>query len=464
MKEVYRIKKGNLSIQSLNIPFDFGLVFEEDGIFYIEVYVSEKFDLESFRNNERQIYIKDYFFLKAKTDKNNEFEATELSLRNITPYQSLIKLQSLGFINHTEIRNSFGGYKTKDNIDKRQTLFYLEIEGLKMQFTDLTETIKARSCAKINEFNNLERDHTSAVLIYDSPNNHGCNNFEFTFFPCENGNNIYVELPNSRDNGPNVLYYDIYNEFKRDLVSFLSFLNGAEVAIRKEFIGGSYTIGKVNSQIIISYSFKTIKNESYNQYIPLNNPFYESDRILNFSFYQCFNQFVSENKKLDLDTIIFYQNGAEQAGSIEERFFVLIIAFERLAQKYIESIENSDSFIIDNSTYEPIKVELLSVLNKYNKGILKNGINDLKGKIGDLNKIKKASTEYKFKKLLKYANINITPEIQVIINEARHKSVHHGEIEEGSKGVKNYFVLDELLRDIILNIIGYDRKRVSRYR
>src|SRR5690606_38483386 len=91
-------------------------------------------------------------------------------------------------------------------------------------------------------------------------------------------------------------------------------------------------------------------------------------------------------------------------------------------------------------------------------------IDNLKGKIGDLNKVKRTSTEYKFKKLLEYAKINITPEIQVIINEARHKSVHHGEIGQGNDGIKNYLVLDELLRDIILNIINYDSARISRYR
>jgi hypothetical protein len=464
MKEVYRIKKGNLSIQTLDIPFDFGLVFEEEGIFYIDVYVAEQFDLLSFMNNKEKIYLNDNFFLKAKTDKKNELEATELSLRNITPHQSFIKLQSYGFIKHTEVRENYVGKEKEDNTDQMQTLFFLEIEGLRIEYTDLTETIKARGGVKINEFNDWERDHTSAVLIYNSPTKIGYNNFKFTFFPCESGNNIYVELPNYRDNGPNVLFYDVYKEFKRDLVFFLSFLNGAEVAIRKEFIGGFYNIGKVNSQTIISYSFKTIKTESYNKYIPLNNPFNRVDHILGYAFIHCFNQFVLENKKLDLNSIIFYLNGAEQAGSIEEKFFVQIIAFERLAQKYVESIENSDSFIIDDSTYKPIKDELLLVLNKYSKGNLKNSIDNLKGKIGDLNKVKRTSTEYKFKKLLEYSKINITPEIQVIIDEARHKSVHHGEIGQGNDGIKNYLVLDELLRDIILNIINYDRARISRYR
>jgi hypothetical protein len=152
MKEVYRIKKGNLSIQTLNIPFDFGLVFEEDGIFHIDVYIAEQFDLLSFMHNEEKIYLKDNFFLKAKTDRNNELEATELALRNITPDQSLIKLQSYGFINHTEVRDNYGREEKEDDKNKNPTLFYLEIEGLKMQFNDLTETIKARVGIKINKF------------------------------------------------------------------------------------------------------------------------------------------------------------------------------------------------------------------------------------------------------------------------------------------------------------------------
>ncbi|RYX81033.1 hypothetical protein EON73_05050 [bacterium] len=301
------------------------------------------------------------------------------------------------------------------------------------------------------------------ILNRFSLKNFGCNNFTFTFFQSGNSNNISVKLPNYKDSGTNVLHLEIYMEFKRDLTSLLSLLNGAEVKVRKEFTGEVCSIGKVNSQSVITYSFKTINNESYNQYVPLNNAFHRGDQILNTVFIYNFNKYVAENKKIDLDSIIIYLNAAEQARGIEEKVFILMIAFERIAQKLVETLDDKDLFILSDEDYKPIKDELFVILNKYR---FKNtqAINDLKGKIGDINRIKNTATKNKFLKLLKYANISSTPEIESIIDEVRHKTVHHREIGEGNQGLKNYFVLDELLRDIILNIIGYDRARISRYR
>lgn len=462
MKEVYRLKKGNLSIQNLKLPFDFGLVFEHDGIFYFEFYISEQIELHSFKKDNEVELLAYNFSMHAKTDKNNELEATELVLRNIIPRQSMMKMQSSGFIKHTEIKNSRDQVQTIKQ-DKKQTLVYLEIEGLKLVYTDFTKTLKTRDGIQINKFNDWKKDYTTAVLKFDGTSNFGDKSFKFTFFPCESSNNVQVTLLNFGENGHDILYYDMYKDFKRDLTFFLSFLNGAEIAIRKEFIGGYYNKEKVSSQTIITHSFKTVKNESHNKYIPLNSPS-RGGNILDFAFVNCFNKYVAENKKLDLNSIVFYLNGADRAVGIEEKFFIQIIAFERLAQKYKESIENSDILLLQDESYKPIKDELLLTLNKFRKGELKSAIDTIKGRIGDLHKIKKTSTEYKFKKLLEYAKISITPEIKLIIEEVRHKSVHHGYIGKGRDGVKNYLVLDELLRDIILNIIGYNEVRKSRYR
>lgn len=459
MKEIYRIKKGELKTQGQIIPFDFGLIFEADGVFFFDFYVIESFDLNEFMINREKNSLYNYFTLSALTVENNKVEATNLSIRHVIPGQFYMKMQCHGFLKHTEVRVE----RNENKEDKRETLYYLEIEGLKMEFSDLTETIRARRGEKIKDFNGWERDHTSALLIYDSPTKFGCNNFQFTFFKINSSDNIYVELPNYHKKGPNVLHYDIYREFKRDLTFLLSLLNGAEVQIRKEFIGGFYNIGKVNSQTVITYSFKTIKNESYNQYIPLNNHFHLGENVIARTFLSCFNKYVEENKKLDLNSIIFYLNVAEQAISIEGKFFILIIAFERLAQKFIKTLNFVDSLILSEDDYMPIKNELLATLEKY-RPTYKKAIDDLKGKIGELHKIKSTSTKYKFHKLLEYANISMSPEIEKIIDEVRHKTIHHGEIGSGQQGVKNFIVLDELLRDIILNIIGYDSIRSSRYR
>lgn len=463
MKELYRIKKGELTTENIVIPIDFGIIFEEDGVFFFDFYIADSFDLNSFMKDDNSF--RSEFAMKAMTDENNHIEATELSLRNVSPYKSFIRTQSYGYIKHTERSKNYENDTLKEeDDDKRQTLFYLELEGLKMEYSDLTETIKARSGVKIKDFDNFKRDHTNASLIYNSATKAGCNNFQFTFFQSENKDNISVELPTFQTDGPNVLYYDIYLEFKRELIYVLSFLNGAEVAIRKEFIGGFYRIGKTDSQTVITYSFQTIKNKNYNDYIPLNSGLHRGNFILSSVFMSCFDKYVEENKKLDLNSIIFYLNGAEQSKSIDEKFFVLIIAFERLAKKYVETLNNTDLLVISEEKYQPIKDELLETLRRHKSKENEQAIKRLMPKIGELNKIKRNSTEYKFLKILEYARIDLTPEIEKIINEVRHKTVHQGEFGEGNQGIKNYLVLDELLRDIILNIIGYKNARISRYR
>lgn len=459
MKEVYRIKRGKLTIKNTVIAFDFGLIFEQDGVLIFDFYVSDSFDLNSFMKSNDDYNLE--FSMTALTDENNLIEATNLFFKNVSPYKSYIKAQSFGYIKHTEISDHLDNEET----DKEsQTLFYLELEGLKMEYSNLTEFIKARGGNRIKDFNDLKRDHTDALLVYNSGTNIGCNNFKFTFFQSENNDNIFVELPNFKTNGPNVLHYDLYLEFKKDFVSLLSLLNGAEVKVRKEYIGGFYQIGQVGSQTVISYSFNTLKNKNHNSYIPLNNGFYKGNNILNSVLISCFDKYILENKKLDLNSIVFYLNGAEQSKSIGEKFFILIIAFERLAKKYVNTLNDTELQIILEDEFQPIKKDLLEILKRYKSKNNDSAISRLMSKVGSLNKITKRSTEYKFLKILEYSKIELTSEINKIINEVRHETVHEGEIGNGNEGLKNYIILNELLRDIILNIIGYNNARVSRYR
>jgi hypothetical protein len=464
MAEAYRIKRGNLSIVNIEIPVDFGFVIEEDGVFYFEIYVEDHFNLLSFMDSNVDVYRNNYFGLKTTTVLNDSLEATDLSIIKIDPSNSFIKLHSSGFIKHTK-RNY--NYDDEDNAVPHgiiDSLLFLELEGLRMQFTESTYTSRMRNGVEISDFTDIKKDFTSAVLLYNNPKKDRCNNFKFTFFGSENSDNIYVELPHYWEVGPNVVDYELYMEIKNDLIGFLSLLNGATVVIRREFSGGYYSGRNVDSEIVLTHSFRTIKNESYNKYIPLNDPINVGLFTLEKSFLYCFDSYVLENKKLDLNSIIFYLCGAEQSRSIQERFFIQIIALERLAQKYIQTINSSDTFIVEESLFSLIKNDLIAVLDMHRKGAVKSDIDRLKGKIGDVNRVKRTSTEYKFMKLLEYARIDITPDIQLIIDEVRHKSVHHGEIGDGSVGVRNYIVLDELLRDIILNIINYNGLRISRYR
>lgn len=462
MKEIYRIKKGALVNDSFNIPFDFGLVFENDGVFHFDIYTSESFDLNSMVDGEHEKQLFSIYRMDAISEENNEIEVTNLSVDSVIPKMSKMKLHSFGYLRHKNIKEPIAG-EIKEVEDKNQTLYYLEIEGLKMEFSNHTQNVKARGGVRINKYNEMVRDHTDAYLIQNDPEERGCNNFKMIFFQNKDSDNVYIKMPNFKEVGPNVLKYSRYLKFKKELISLLSLLNGAEVAVRKEYIGGFYTLDKINTQTTYSYSFKTIRNGSHSKYIPLNNGYHWGDNILNNAFQNCFDKYLNETFKLDFDTIIFYLNGAEQSKSIEEKFFILIIALERLAQKFVDSRNDCDAFILSDEHYSPIRDEIQSVLDKH-RSSNKDSINKLKARVGDLNRIKRTSTRYKFLKLLEYANIVSTPDIEHIIDEVRHKAIHHGDIEQGRIGLKNYFVLDELIRDIILNIIGYKGARISRYR
>lgn len=464
MKEVYRIKKGKLTCSNHTIPFYFGIVFEEEGYLFLDIYVEESFDLKSFMENDDNSNLRYTFSLNALTEANNELEVTELSFRRIIPHQSKIKMQSYGYMKHRKINTYYsktadGQQEVKSN-DKRHKLYYLELEGLKMEHCDLTETIRARKGMKTKDINNRERDHTEVLLIYDSPTNTGRNDFLFTFHQSNENDNVIVSLPNHQNEVSGILGYDKFLEFSREFIYLLSFLNGAKVAIRKEYTGGFYQIEKVDSQTTITYSFKSIRNERHNSYVPINDPFYRGSNLLNKVFINCFNKYVTVNKKLDLNTIIFYLNGAEQANSIEENFFIQIIALERLAQMYIETLNESETYVVPETKFQDVKKELLRVISK-NDILSEPEKEALRSKIGYLHKA--VGSKQKFIKLLEFAGIDeSTPRIKSIINKVRNKSIHRGEIGDGHEGVRNHLILDQLLRDIILNIIGYDGIRNSK--
>ena len=64
-------------------------------------------------------------------------------------------------------------------------------------------------------------------------------------------------------------------------------------------------------------------------------------------------------------------------------------------------------------------------------------------------------------KLIRDVNIIITPEITRLIDQVRHKTIHRGELEPGSAGVNDFYLLGELLQEIILRLIDYNGPRQS---
>lgn len=445
-KEVYRVKNGNLLTDGITIPFEFGLIFSSDGLLTVDLYINEDFNLLNFIDDKKNRYWNRNYQIDCITEEKNKLEIDNLSFTKITPHHSKVKMICYGKMKHTKIKEI-----PKIRPDENSKLHYVELEGLKMEFCDITEQINARCGKEIKGFNNWKRDHSSTLL---SVNHFGYNQI---FYRSEKSDNIVVEYPNETNN---TLFYKNFLNFKNEYVSVLSFLNGAEVRIRREFTGSYYTVGKPDSEVVITYSFPQVINRRYNKYIPLNDPFSRAENILNKFLIFSFDKYRAWNEKLDLNSIVFYLNNSEQTKSMEEKVFIQIIAFERLSAMYAEYLGNKEEFLPSKEEYQPIKEKLLEIIDFY-KDQFGNAYDTIKSKVGNLNQIKRLSTTDKMYRLINDMDIFISQEIHHLIDIIRHKTIHRGEIGEGKEALLNFYLLDELIREIILKLVEYKGKRNS---
>jgi hypothetical protein len=427
--EEYRIKKGNLTSNETNIPIDFGLIFNEDGIFILELYASEKFDLHHFMKNEHIFNINQNYQLDCATEKNSLLLIDDLYVTTITPHMSKVELVCYGKMKHTKIKDFL-----QDQMNEKHNLYYLILEGLKMDFYNVTEQIKYRNGKEILDFTDFKSDHTVSLLRFE---NHPYN--QIFYEDIKTGCTI-VEFS---DDSNATLFYEKFLEIRSDYIYALSLLNGAEVRIRKECTGSYFTVGKPDSEIVITYSFNKIKQQKLNKYIPLNNPSYRNENTLNQLFTFCFDNYVEWNKKIDLNTIVFYLNNSEQVKSINERVFIQMIALERLSTLYVRYLGETEEFLPSAENFKPIKNELFQVIEKYKKKF-GNSYDIVKSKVGNLNQIKRLGTKEKMFKLVQDVNIPVTEPIENLINLVRDNTIHEGDIGKDKEALINYHLLDEL--------------------
>jgi hypothetical protein len=174
-----------------------------------------------------------------------------------------------------------------------------------------------------------------------------------------------------------------------------------------------------------------------------------------------FEKYVKLNKQLEFNVIVGFLNNAERLTSIKERFFINIIAFERLCSRYADYIGASESFVPNEDDFKPIKEDLLHIIQKHEKDF-GNYLNRARSIVGGLNRIKPHSTGDKMYRLIQDVGIPIDVDIERLVNEVRHTSVHKGEIGSKEEAYINYNLLDELIREIILRLVGYDGPRASK--
>ena len=88
-----------------------------------------------------------------------------------------------------------------------------------------------------------------------------------------------------------------------------------------------------------------------------------------------------------------------------------------------------------------------------------------KSKIGNINQSNNAETTQKLYELFAYAKIAVNSEVQRLVENERNQAVHEGIIGVTEENrINNYWKLDHILRDVILNLIGYKGLRKYTYK
>jgi hypothetical protein len=446
MKEAFKLRSGKITNPECSTQFHCGIVFVDDGVYYFDLYGSDYSFVDLFISKTGLLHI--YTLSDTYSVDDCSIEANDLEILNINARQSLIRLRSLDYIKYSNIIAS------DDQKCSKKLISSLEVEGLEVLLNKLT--------VRHNGIIDNSRDITS---------------FEFTFNSTIRADIVNIEMSlqvNADRTGATIRFndtankclldYDIYKEFKSELVSFLSLLNTGRVEIRSETTHELNIALEIIAITDISYSFKKLKHSSSYKYIPVNDTVCIDNKIIQHTFINCFQIFINQYKKYDLSSLIYYINNSLTISSIEERFYVLIIAFERIAYLHMKSTDKKDLLIVCDEKYNHIKERFIDILNGYRVDFPEDKIECLIRKVNDLHRIKSNDNKYKFKRLLEDFEIVVNKDIKSLFGNIRNSAVHEGKFGEADEGYKNYLILDELLRDIILNMIGYKSIRVSRYR
>ena len=457
MKHVYTILEGTLEgkvddkIKKSNLPF--AIIFEENGVYFLETFLEKDF------YNEDDFSFT--FSITGKTEKDYLIEVTGLTYTSYRTLNHKARFICRDSIKLIETKSELG----RELTEKDDPLFFIEIEGFNTKFANRTEIKKIRKYGEIDNFD-VNFDHTSTAM-YIQLEGFTENYFHLVFYKSKINDNIIIDF--TQNGGYGMLTYNHYKLFKDQFVGFLSLLNGGNVLVRRELTGKFYNTDGSNSHVTYIYSFNKKSNFISSEYVPIDYHHSYSSDIFFKAFLNCFNNYYHNDLKLELSSIVSALNQSFETPRIEESYAILINALEKLSTKYQEKNgQNQEIFVDDNYWDNIIKPQLLDVLNKNKSQILKSNktaFNNFKAKIGDMNR-KKNSTVEKMYELFSFACIPINKNVESLVIEERHTAVHNGTFGETFEEMfNNYYKLDHILRDIILNIINYRsyRKHVRQY-
>src|SRR4051812_23030004 len=123
-KEVYRVKKGKANSKNFDMPFDFGLVFEENGVYSIEFYSIESL-LYSHENVDE--LFDEYFTVSCLTKDDHLLNISHLRVKFATFTNSEIHMICYGSITHTANELEILSKISDDKSTHKEIIHYLEL-------------------------------------------------------------------------------------------------------------------------------------------------------------------------------------------------------------------------------------------------------------------------------------------------------------------------------------------------
>lgn len=460
MRNDYTITQGELKCGSFSCKIPFALVFNDEGVFFIETFLPNK---EFYEQTKRT----GFYTLVGKTEKGYDIEINKLSFSSFKYVNFKIEFICYGSLKLIDNRKE--NPEKNDSEKYEDSIYVIEVEGLKMKFAHHTTFERYRNDGKVDEFFNSDFDHTICAMTINFSEKEG-NYYKLIFTKNPKTDNILIDF--SKHSGFNRLTYKNYLIIKDSLLSFLSFINGGHVTVKKEMTGWFITSSGSeykNSQCVIIYSRKIESTKYLSYFIPANEHHSYSSEIVPHMFLNCFDHFYRLNKQLDFMSLVFSLNNSTETVGLEEKYFILITALEKICTNYAKTMRQPKTTLINKDTFiNDIKPELDEVLKKYENIIKQDNLSAwhiFKSKIGNVNKSNNSETSQKLYELFEFSKIPINNEVISLIETERNQAVHEGIIGLTEQArIKNYWKLDHILRDIILNLIQYKSRRNHTYK
>jgi hypothetical protein len=436
LNHLYTITKGKLIEKEKECSFSFALVFEENGVYFLETFLEDDF----YEDGD----FSKWFNLEGVTEKNYLIEIKDLTFTSFKHKNQKARFVCRNYIKLTKQERKL----PEDEQDKEQSIFFLELEGFKTAFSDYTDIKKQRRYGEIDKFNGPNFDHTSCSMSIEM-DGYEQNYFHLIFSKSNNSVNIQIDF--TENGGYGRLTYNHYLDFRNQLISFLSFLNGGQVQIRKELTGDFYRTDGSDAHIVYLYSYSKIENSNLSRYVLINDHHSYSSQIFQEAFFKCFNLYYQYDKSLELTSTVTSLNQAFTTSGIQQSYSILEVS-ENLIDNHIW-----------NENIKPSLIEILDANKAKINSTNKNAFSIFKSKIGDINRRKNSTVEKMFD-LLEFGSIPRNDNVENLVNQERHNAVHNGIIGDNPRDMyTNLQKLDHILRDLILNIIDYRKLRNPLY-